>query len=142
MAKYRGTDMLYQRATSSAFATPATIPNIRDITPGFGGIRAGFDQSAFGEDWTDEGSGQRDGQEFTLTKQYDPVNAVHVLLKSDFDTPAPLTWIMASHVPSDTQFKITTNLRGFVINSDRTGSLLAEVTFKVVNPGVVMEPIP
>ena len=142
MTKYRGTDTVFKRATSAAFATPVTIPQINAISPGFGAVRAGFDQSAYGEDWTDEGSGQRDGQEFTLTLQYDPANAIHILLKGDFDTPNPLTWIVAEHVPSATQYKITTNMRGLVWNPDRTGSFLAEMTFKVVNPGVVQATLP
>jgi hypothetical protein len=85
---------------------------------------------------------QQDGVEFTMTLAYDPVDAVHVLLKSDYDTPAANTWIRASHTAADYRFNITTVLRGFVFNPTREGLVEAVLTFKTVNPGVVQETIP
>lgn len=142
MPKYTGYTTVWSRATSSSFATVATIVNVREVTPGFGSERALFDQSAYGDQWMDWAVLQQDGTEFTMTLAYDPADAVHILLKSDYDTPAANTWIRASHALSDFRYNITTVCRGLQINPARDGSLEAQFTFKVVNPGVVQETIP
>jgi hypothetical protein len=113
MAKYRGTDTTWERATAADFLTLATIPNLREVTPGLGGALAQFDQSSYGDVWMDFGAGQKEGDEVTL-----------------------------NHVPSDFRWKITGTGLGTRIVPDRTGSLAIEIRFKIVNPGVVQESIP
>ena len=142
MPKYTGYTTVWSRATSSSFGTVATIINVREVTPGVGSERTLVDASAYGDQWMDWLVTQQDGVEWTMTLAYDPADAVHVLLKSDYDTPAANTWIRASHALSDFRYNITNVLRGFSINPTRDGLLEAVMTFKVVNPGVVQETIP
>jgi hypothetical protein len=141
MAKYRGTDTTWERATDATFTTLATIPNLREVTPGLGGALAQFDQSSYGDVWMDFGAGQKEGDEVTLTMQYDPANTVHVNLRTDADAGSTM-YVRANHVPSDFRWKITGTGLGTRIVPDRTGSLAIEIRFKIVNPGVVQETIP
>ena len=142
MPKYTGYTTVWSRATTSGFGTVATINNVSAVTPGFGSERTLYDQSAYGDQWMDWAVLQQDGVEFTMTLQWDPADAVHLLLKSDYETPAPFTWIRASHTTQDFRYNITTVCRQLQWNPARDGSFEATFGFKVVNPGVVMETIP
>jgi hypothetical protein len=137
MAKYAGRGTVWQRCTAADFVTAATIPNVREVTPGAGSTRSLFDQSSYGDDWMDFGVGQQEGDEMTLTAQYDPANAVHISLKSDFTTPVANTWLVAYNAASTKKWKITTVPVAWRVNPDRTGSLEVQMTFKIVQPGVV-----
>jgi hypothetical protein len=141
MAKYRGTDTVWKRATASDFVTLATVPNIREVTPGLGGTNATFDQSAYGDVWMDFGAGQKEGDEVTMTLQYDPANTAHTNLKTDSDNGATM-WIQAEHTPSNRKFRTTGTGLGARIIPDRTGSLGLEIHFKIVSPGVVESALP
>lgn len=142
MPKYVARDTVFSRATSAAFTTIATIANVKSITPGLGSERGLFDQSTFGDEWMDWGSGQKDGDEFTLKCAYDPLNAVHVLLKSDYDTGVANTWIRAAGVLADWGFNATTVIKGWRPIHDRQGNLEVDIIFKIVNPGVAELAIP
>lgn len=142
MTKYRGFEMVWSRATSSAFSSVATITQVREVTPGFGSERALFDASAYGDPWNDYLSLQQDGADISLTVLWDPVDAVHLLLKSDQETPANNTWIRASHTTSDYRYNITTVPHGLSWNPARDGGIEATFMLKIVTPGVVMETIP
>ena len=142
MAKYAARSTVWSRATAANFTTVATINNVKEVTPGLGGTRGLFDQSAFGDDWMDFGAGQQEGQEVTLRLAYDPLDATHVLLKGDFNTPAANVWIRASHAASDFRWNCTTVPVGWTIVHDRTGNIEAELVLKIVSPGVVEETIP
>lgn len=137
LAKYPGRTTVWSRATASNFTTVATIINVKDVSPGAGATRAQFDQSAYGDDWMDFGVGQQEGDEMTLTMAYDPADAVHILLKSDYDTPVANTWIQAHHAAAAKKWKITTVPVGWRVFPDRTGNLELQFTVKIVNPGVV-----
>lgn len=138
MPKYTGYTTVWSRATTSGFGTVATINNVREVTPGFGSERTLFDQSAYGDQWMDWAVLQQDGVEFTMTMQWDPADAVHLLLKGDYETPNPNTWIKATHAASAKAYNITTVCRALTFNPARDGSVEAIFGFKIVNPGVVM----
>jgi hypothetical protein len=138
LPKYTGYTTVWSRATSVTFGTIATINNVNSVTPGFGSERVLYDQSAYGDQWMDWAVLQQDGVEFTMTLQWDPADAVHLLLKSDYETPVANTWIKANHAISAKAYNITTVCRAFSINPTRDGSLEATFGFKVVNPGFVM----
>ena len=141
MPKFRGTDTTFERATDATFTTLATIPNLREISAPLGGRLAQFDQSSYGDVWMDFGAGQKEGNEVTWTMQYDPANTVHTNLRTDADAGSTM-YIRANHVPSDKRWKVTMTGLGADIVPDRTGSLLLQVTGKIVSPGVVEESIP
>jgi hypothetical protein len=141
VAKYRGTDTVWKRATASDFVTLATIPNVREVTPGLGGALATFDQSAYGDVWMDFGAGQKEGDDVTMTMQYDPANTAHQNLKTDCDAGATM-WIQAEHTPSNRKFRTTATGTGARVVPDRTGSLAVEIHFKIVSPGVVESALP
>jgi hypothetical protein len=141
MAKYRGTDVVWKRATDSGFGTLATVPNIREVTPGLGGSLATFDQSAYGDLWMDFGAGQKEGDDVTMTLQYDPANTAHTNLKTDSDNGATM-YIQSEHTPSNRKWRTTATGTGVRIIPDRTGSLGLEVHFKIVSPGVVESALP
>lgn len=141
MPKYRGTDTTWERATDATFTTLATIPNMREISAGLGGRLGQFDQSAYGDAWMDFGAAQKEGNEVTLTMQYDPANTVHTNLRTDADAGNTM-YIRANHVPSDFRWKVTMTGLGAEIVPARDGSLELHITGKIVNPGVVQETIP
>jgi hypothetical protein len=141
LAKYRGTDTVWKRATASDFVTLATIPNLREVSPGLGGALAQFDQSSYGDVWMDFGAGQKEGDEVTLTLQYDPANTAHQNLKTDADAGSTM-WVQAEHTPSNRKFRTTGTGLGARVVPDRTGSLLLEIRFKIVTPGVVESALP
>lgn len=141
MAKYRGTDCVWKRATASDFVTLATIPNLREVTPGLGGQLGQFDQSAYGDAWMDFGAGQKEGDEVTFTLQYDPANTAHQNLKTDADAGATM-WIQTEHTPATRKWRTTMTGLGARVNPDRTGSLELQITGKIVSPGVVESALP
>jgi hypothetical protein len=137
MAKYAGNLTVWSRATLADFVTVATIVNVKDVSPGIGTTRSLFDQSAYGDQDMDFGLGQREGDEVTFTIAYDPANAVHILLKSDYDTPAANTWLQAFHAGPNKKWKVTTVPVGWRVFPDRVGNLELQATYKIVTPGVV-----
>jgi hypothetical protein len=141
MAKYRGTDMVWKRATASDFVTLATVPNIREVTPGLGGTLGTFDQSSFGDAWLDFGAAQKEGDDVTMTVQYDPANTAHTNLIANSDAGATM-WIQAEHTPSNRKWRTTATGTGARLVPDRTGSLGYEIHFKIVSPGVVESALP
>lgn len=141
MAKYRGTDTVWSRATDGTFTTVATIPNVREVSPGLGGQLQQFDQSSYGDAWMDFGAGQKEGDEVTWTLQYDPANTVHNNLRTDADAGSTM-WIRASHAASDYRWNVTLTGLGARIAPARDGSLELQITGKIVSPGVVQETIP
>jgi hypothetical protein len=141
MPKYKGNDTVFSRATDATFTTVATVPQLREVTPGFGGANSQFDQSSFGDPWMDFGAGQKEGDEVTFTMQYDPANTVHVNLRTDADAGSTM-WIRASHTPADYRWNTTFTGLGSRVIFDRTGNLGLEVRGKIVTPGVVQETIP
>lgn len=141
MAKYRGTDTTWERATTSAFTTVATIPNMRELSAGLGGRLAQFDQSSYGDVWMDFGAAQKEGNEVTFIMQYDPANATHQSLRTDADAGSTM-YVLANHVPADFRWKVTMTGLGADIVPARDGSLELHVTGKIVSPGVVEEAIP
>lgn len=141
MAKYRGTDTTWEKATSSAFTTVATIVNMRELTAGLGGRNGQFDQSSYGDTWMDFGAAQKEGNEVTFIMQYDPANVTHQALRTDADAGSTL-YIRANHVPADMRYKITLTGLGADIVPARDGSLELHIAGKIVSPGVVEEAIP
>jgi hypothetical protein len=138
VTKYRGFEMVWGRATTSGFGTVATITQVREVTPGFGSERALFDASAYGDQWNDYLSLQQDGVDISMTVLWDPADAVHLLLKSDQETPANNTWVKATHTPSGKAYNITTVPHGLSWAAARDGGVEATFMLKIVNPGVVM----
>lgn len=141
MAKYRGTDTVWKRATDSGFGTLATISNVREISAPLGGALAQFDQSSYGDVWMDFGAGQKEGNEVTMTMQYDPAATSHTNLGTDADAGSTM-YIQAEHTPSNRKFRVTATGLGKQVNPDRTGSMLLLITFKIVSPGVVESALP
>jgi hypothetical protein len=141
MPKYRGTDTVWARATAADFVTVATIPNMREVTPGLGGTLAQFDQSSYGDVWMDFGAGQKEGDEVTFTMAYDPAHATHTSLRTDADAGSTM-WIRASHALSDFRWNVTLTGLGSRIAPLRDAGLELQITAKIVSPGVVQEAIP
>lgn len=141
MAKYRGTDTVWKRATAADFVTLATISNVREISSPLGGTLGLFDQSAYGDVWMDFGAAQKEGNDVTLTMQYDPANTAHTNLKTDSDAGSTM-YIQAEHTPSNRKFRITGTGTGAEVNPARDGSLELLIKFKIVSPGVVESALP
>jgi hypothetical protein len=134
--KYAARSTVWGRATTSAFTTVATIPSVKDVSPGAGAARAMFDQSAYGDDWMDFGAGQQEGDEMTFTIAYDPADATHVLLKTDYDTGTTM-YLQALLTVATRKWKITATPTGWRVFPDRNGNLDLIMTVKIINPGVV-----
>jgi len=141
MAKYRGTDAVWKRATDATFVTLATIPNMREISAPLGARAGQFDQSSYGDTWMDFGAAQKEGNEVTFIMQFDPANTAHQNLKTDADAGTTM-YIQTEHTPATRKWRTTLTGLGAEVNPDRTGSLELAITGKIVNPGVVESALP
>ena len=141
MAKYRGTDAVWKRATDATFTTLATITNMRELSSPLGGRLSQFDQSAYGDVWMDFGGGQKEGNEVTLIMQYDPANTAQANMITDADNGATM-YIQTEHTPMARKVRTTMTGLGAEYNFDRTGSAEVHITGKIVNPGSVSSALP
>lgn len=135
MAKYKGyRGFLKRNTTGTTYATVGQISSLSAV----GSSRNLIDVSAHGDEWADFITGRQEGNEVTLTILYDPADAQHTALKTDYDssTPTPRNYQLqhsdfATHA---LQFPAFTTQYEEEATDD--GGYEAHVTFKIVSPGV------
>jgi hypothetical protein len=132
VAGYNG--ILKRNTTGSVYATVGQIMSIGPV----GSDRALIDVSAHGDQWSDFVIGRQEGNEVELTIAYDPADAQHVALKTDYDASTPVAKNYQLQHPAFAthalQFPAYTTHYEEEATDD--GAYEAHITFKIVNPGV------
>src|SRR3990172_5062433 len=128
MTKYAGRDLVFERE-----GTP--VAQVTSVGPA-GSTRDLIDASAHGDDWKDYVLGQQDGAEVDLVLAYDPVDAQHILMISDYDAAVPVTYGL-SHVDSGFDVTFEALVTSLTRGGERDGLLMLNATIKIVEPGVV-----
>lgn len=136
MTKVAGRTAVFKRGDG---ATPTevftTVPQVGEIEA-FGSERELIDASAYGDDWKDYVLGQQDGAEVALTLQYDPTLTTHASLKADYDGGSVKRNFQVEFPAIVTTFQFPALVTAFQITPELDGLWQAEVTLKIVNPGV------
>jgi len=135
VAKYKGYRGFLKRNTTGS--TYATVGQLKSLGP-VGSSRALIDVSAHGDEWADFITGRQEGNEVAMVIIYDPADAQHVALKTDYDASTPTArnyQLQHSDYPTHAlQFPAFTTQYEEEATDD--GAYEAHVTFKIVNPGV------
>jgi len=79
------TGFLKRNSTGSTYVTVGQIMSLSAV----GSNRNLIDVSAHGDPWTDFIPGRQDGTEVTLSVSFDPADAQHVAIKTDYDATVP-----------------------------------------------------
>lgn len=105
--------------------------------PAFGSSRPGIDASVYGEEWTSEVGGLKDGDEVAMVFAFDPASTTQNAIQDDYDnSPDDVQQIGVTH-PSGMSKTINCILRAVAWDTPLDGLLAMNVTIKIVNPGVV-----
>lgn len=135
--KYRGYRAKLQRNTSGS--TYVDIGNILEIGE-IGSERELIDVSAHGDEWMDWLVGRQEGTEFGIRYAYDPNDAQHTALKTDYDAGASKKFrlIHPDITGSSAGVELTAVIRGWNVSPPQDGAYTAMATLKIVNPGVTL----
>jgi hypothetical protein len=135
MTKYRGYRALLSRnTTGSTYATVGQILETGDA----GSTRELIDVTAHGDEWMDFLGSRQEGTEFTLRLAFDPADTQHAALKADYDagTSKKFHVVHPDITGSTAAVEFTAITTGFLIRDPMDGAHEAELTLKIVNPGV------
>jgi hypothetical protein len=135
MAKYKGyRGFLKRNTTGTTYATVGQIKSIGAV----GSTRALIDVSAHGDEWADYITGRQDGNEVELVVMFDPADAQHTAMKTDYDASSPTARnYQLQHSDFAThalQFPALTTKYEEEATDD--GGYEAHIGFKIVSPGV------
>jgi hypothetical protein len=132
VAGYNG--ILKRNTTGTTYVTVGQIMSLGPV----GSERNLIDVSAHGDAWADYVMGRQDGNEVELTVAYDPADAQHVAMKTDYDASTPTTKNYQLQHPAFAthalQFPAYTTKYEEEATDD--GAYEAHITFKIVTPGV------
>ena len=137
MTKYRGYRAIFARnSTGSTYVTVGQLMDIGDV----GSTRDMIDVSAHGDEWMDFLAGRQEGTEFELTYAYDPNDATHTALKTDYDAATSKKYHLTHPdiTGSTAGVELTAIITGWRVNAPQDGAYTAVATLKIVNPGVTL----
>jgi hypothetical protein len=137
MTKYRGYRAIFQRNTTGS--TYVTIANVLEIGE-VGSTRALVDVTAHGDEWMDFLGARQEGTEFEIRTAYDPNDAQHTALKTDYDagTSKKYHMIHPDITGSTAGVELTAIITGWRVNPPQDGAYTATAQLKIVNPGVAL----
>jgi hypothetical protein len=137
MTKYRGyRTKLLRNTTGTTYVQVGQVLELGDV----GSTRSLIDVTAHGDEWTDNLAGIQDGAEMTVRLAFDHVDAQHTALKADYDAGT----IKKFHIEhpdmtgANNGVELSAVVTSFVRRQPVDGAVEAEVTLKIVNPGVVL----
>lgn len=135
MAKFAGRTAILKVGDgvtpTEGFTTVGQVGNIG----AFGQQRALIPASSYGDEWMDFVLAQKEGSEVTIMLQYDPTVTEHAGLETDADDGVRRNFQI--EFPDVTKtFLVPTVVMGFTRTPALDGLWEAEVTIKIVNPGV------
>lgn len=137
MTKVAGFNGFLKR--NSTGSTYVTVGQIMSLGP-VGSERDLIDVSAHGDQWADYVVGRQDGNEVELTVAFDPADAQHVAMFTDYSAANPTA----------RNYELQHSASGFSTRALRFPALItkyeeeatddgayeAHITFKIVNPGM------
>lgn len=133
MTKYAGRSF-----TVSMDGGSTTFPQLREFGA-FGSTRNLIDATAYGDDWTDFVTGLQDGDEVAFTISYDPADSSHQDLVDAYnDTDGRIT-LTVEHTEAAYEADIACIINALRVESPIDGLFALSGTFKIVNPGVVVQ---
>jgi hypothetical protein len=134
VAGYNG--FLKRNTTGSTYATVGQIMSLSAV----GSERALIDVSAHGDSWSDFVMGRQEGTEVELTIAFDPADAQHVALKTDYDavTPASRLYELQHPAFATRALRFPAYTTQYEEEATDDGAYEAHVTFKIVSPGVTV----
>lgn len=134
MTKYRGYRMTLNRnTTGSTYAVVGQVLEIGDV----GSTRDLIDVSAHGDEWMDFLGGRQEGTEVTIRYAYDPADSQQAQIKSDYDNSVTKLYQLI-HPDFAQKVQFTTVSIGYLVRPPQDGAYEAEITLKIVSPGVVL----
>lgn len=135
MAKFAGRTAVLKRGDGATTTEGFTeVTQVGSISA-FGATRDLIDASAYNDVWKDFVLGQKDGSEVSFQLQHDPTLANHAGLKTDFDNSVKRNFQI--EFPDVTKtFAFPAIVSGFTTTPALDGTWMADVTVKIVNPGV------
>lgn len=132
VAGYNG--FIKRNTTGSTYATVGQIMSISAV----GSERALIDVSAHGDSWSDFLPGRQEGTEVDLVIAFDPADAQHVALKTDYDavTPVAKNYELQHPAFATRALRFPAYTTKYEEEATDDGAYEAHVTFKIVTPGV------
>jgi hypothetical protein len=132
VAGYNG--FLKRNTTGSTYVTVGQIMSIGPV----GSERALIDVSAHGDAWSDFVIGRQEGNEVELTIAFDPADAQHTAMKTDYDatTPASRNYQLQHSAFATRALQFPALTTKYEEEATDDGAYEAHITFKIVNPGV------
>lgn len=137
MTKYRGYRAVFKRnTTGTTYVTVGQILELGDV----GSTRNLLDVTAHGDEWADYLGGIQDGSEVAVRLAVDHADAQHTALKSDYDTGVTKKFHVEHPDMTGTDAGVELNaiVTSYVRRWPIDGAAEAEVTLKIVNPGVAL----
>ena len=137
MTKYRGYRAVFSRnTTGSTYVTIGQVLEIGEI----GSTRATIDVSAHSEEWMDFLTGKQEGEEFDLRYAYDPNDAQHTALKTDYDAGLSKKFRLTHPdiTGSSAGVELTALITSWKVAAPQDGAYTGIATLKIVNPGVTL----
>ena len=124
--------VLKRNTTGTTYVNIGQLLEIGDI----GSTRARLDATAHGDEWMDFVSSVQEGNEVTIRYAFDPADAQQVALKSDYDNNVTKKFRMEHPGYPTRGIEFTAISSGYLERVPIDGIYEAEVTLKIVNPGV------
>jgi hypothetical protein len=103
-----------------------------------GSTRNLIDVSAHGDSWSDFIPGRQEGTEVTLSIAFDPNDAQHTAIKTDYDATVPSARSYQLQHPAfaTRALQFPAFVTQYEEEATDDGAYEAHVTFKIVSPGV------
>lgn len=135
MTKVAGFNGFLKRNTTGS--TYVTVGQIMSLGP-VGSERNLIDVSAHGDQWADFVVGRQEGTEVELVIAFDPADAQHVALKTDYDavTPVAKNYELQHPAFATRALRFPAYTTRYEEEATDDGAYEAHVTFKIVSPGV------
>lgn len=141
MTKYAGRTVVLKRGDGATptevFTTVAQVSSIGQ----FGSNRDQLDVSTYGDEWKDFLGGQKEGDEMEIGVLFDPAEATHTSLQTDYDDSAQRNFRVES-ADAAYGWTISTRVVGFRMEAPLDGAITGTLTAKIVSPGVTGATIP
>jgi hypothetical protein len=132
VAGYNG--FLKRNTTGTTYATVGQLMSLGAV----GSERALIDVSAHGDQWSDFVIGRQEGNEVAVTIAFDPNDAQHVAMKTDYDasTPTAKNYQLQHPAFATRALQFPAYTTKYEEEATDSGAYEAHITFKIVNPGV------